>query len=94
MVETSTAIRVYDPGDVQRPTLLAPLVERLVLTVPFSKAMGEPIKIVLEESLHNHHHRSLDNFVLEAGFAYRPLLPIVLLDPYPLDWRRHIPMGA
>src|SRR4030095_1543732 len=72
IVDKSTDIRVYDPGDVQRPTLLAQLVERLVLTVPFAKAMGKPIKIVLEDSLQNH-HRSLDNFVFEAGFAYRPL---------------------
>jgi hypothetical protein len=94
MVETSTDLRVYDPGDVQRPTRLAQLVERLVLTVPFSKAMGKPIKIVREDSLQHHHHRSLDHFVFAAGLASRPLLPIFLLDPYPLDWRRHLPIGA
>jgi hypothetical protein len=79
---------------VQRPPLLAQLVERLVLTVPFAKALGKPIKIVLDDSRQNPHHRSLDNFVLAAGFAYRPLLPICLLEPYPLDWRRHLPIGA
>ena len=51
MVEKSTDIRVDAPGDVQRPTLLAQLMECLVLTVPFSQAVGKPIKIVLEDSL-------------------------------------------
>jgi len=36
----------------------------------------------------------LDNLVLKAGLAYWPLLPPFLLDPYPLDWRRHIPIVA
>ena len=88
IVAKSTDIRVHDPGDVQRPTLLTQLVPRLVLTVPFAEAMGKPIKIVLEDGLQKHHHRSLDHFVLEAGFASWPLLPIFLLDPYPLDGRR------
>jgi len=94
IVEKSTDIRVYDPGDGQRPTLLAQLVERVVLTVPCAKAMGKPIQIVREESLQNHHHYSLDTVVFAAGFASRPLLPIFLLDPYPLDGRRHLPIGA
>src|SRR5947208_9945597 len=94
IIEKSTDIRVHDPGDVQLPALLTQLVQRLVLTVPFSEAMGEHVQIMLEDGLQNHHHRSLDNLVLEAGFPYRPLLPIFLLDPYPLDWRRHIPIVA
>src|SRR2546425_12146695 len=36
-VEKSTDICIHYPGDVQLPTLLTQLVERLVLTVPFLK---------------------------------------------------------
>jgi hypothetical protein len=79
---------------VQRPPLLAQLVQRLVLTVPFAEAMGEPMKLRLEDGLQNHHHRSLDKLVLDAGFAYRALLPIVLLDPDPFNGRRLIPIIA
>ena len=92
--EKSPDIRVHDPGDGQRPALLTQLVQRLVLTVPFSEAMGEHVKLMLEDGLQNHHPRALDKLVLEAGFTYRPLLPIFLCDPYPLDWRRPIPIGA
>ena len=48
----------------------------------------------LEEGLQQQHHRALDPLVLEAGLASRPLLPVVRLDPYPLDWRRAIPLIA
>jgi hypothetical protein len=44
--------------------------------------------------LQDHHHRPLDNLVLKAGFPYWPLLAIFLLDPHPLDRRRHIPIVA
>ena len=81
MVATSTDLCIHSPGDVPRPTLLTPLVERLVLTVPFAAALGEPMQFRLEDGLQHHHHRALDHRVLEAGLAYRPLLPIVLLDP-------------
>ncbi len=63
-------------------------------TVPLEKAMGKLIKILSEDGLQDHHHRPLDDFVLEAGFAYRPLLPIFLLDPHPFDRRRDIPIVA
>jgi hypothetical protein len=58
------------------------------------EAMGAGVKIRFEDGLQDHHHRPLDHLVLEAGLPYGPLLPSVLLDPYPLDWRCHIPMGA
>ena len=51
--------------------------------------MGKPVQIRLDDGLHNPHHRSLDPLVLEAGGASRSLLPLVLLDPDPRDWRRH-----
>src|SRR5262245_59594327 len=94
VVKKSTDICIHYPRNVQRPTLLTQFVKRLVLTVPFSEAMGELMKLRLEDGLQNHYHRSLDNLVLEAGVAYRPLFPIILLDPYSFDGRRHIPIIA
>src|SRR5215471_1782897 len=63
-------------------------------TVPPPEAMGKRLKGRLEDRLYDHHHRSLDNLVLEARLAYWPLLPPFLLNPDPLDRRRHIPIGA
>src|SRR5262245_25664305 len=94
VVEKSTDIRIDYPVDVQRPTLLTQFVQRLMGTVPLPEAMGEGMEIFLEDRLQDHHHRPLDDLVLEAGFPYGPLLPIVLLDPHPLDGRRHIPIVA
>jgi hypothetical protein len=51
----------------------------LVLAVTLPEAMREDMKIRLEDGLQDHHHRPLDNFVLKAGFTYRPLLAIFLL---------------
>src|SRR5262249_13418099 len=94
VVETSTDIRIDSPVDVQRPTLLTQLVQRLMGTVPLPEAMGERMEIMLEDRLQDHHYRPLDDLVLEAGFPYRPLLPPFLLDPHPLDWRRLVPAVA
>jgi hypothetical protein len=94
IIEKSTDIRIDYPSDVQRPTLLPQFVQRLMGTVALSEAMGKGMKVPFEDGLEDHHHRPLDNFVLKAGFPYRPLLPIVLLNPYPLDRWRHIPIGA
>jgi hypothetical protein len=94
VVEKSTDIRLDYPVDVQRPTLLTQLVERLMGTVPLPEAMGKGVKVMLEAGLQEHHHRPLDTLVLEAGFPEGPLLPIVLLDPDPFDGRRHIPIIA
>jgi hypothetical protein len=52
--------------------------------------MGEGMELLREDRLQDHHHRPLDDLVLDAGFPSGPLLPIVLLDPHPLDWRRRI----
>src|SRR5437660_11975143 len=93
-VEKSTDICIHSPGDGQLPTLLTPLVERLVLTVPLPEAVGKRLKVRLEDGFQAHHHRPLDNLVLKAGFPSWPLLAIFFLDPPPLDWRRHIPIGA
>src|SRR5215831_14372103 len=94
VVEKSTHIRIDYPVDVQRPTLLTQLVQRLMGTVALPEAMGEGMEVLLEDRLQDHHHCPLDDLVLEAGFPYGPLLSIVLLDPHPLDWRRHIPIVA
>jgi hypothetical protein len=94
VVETSTDIRIDSPGAVPRPTLLAQRVQRLMGTVALPEAMGEGMKILREDRRQDHHHRPLDDRVLAAGFPYGPLLSIILLDPYPRDWRRHIPIVA
>jgi hypothetical protein len=94
MGEKSPDICLHSPGDGPRSTLLTPLVERLVLTVPFAQAMGDPMTCRREDGLQNPHHRALDHRVLAAGFASRPRLPVVLLDPYPVDGRRYIPIIA
>jgi site-specific DNA recombinase len=94
VVDKSTDIRIDSPVDVQRPTLLTQLVQRLMGTVTLPEALGERMEILLEDRLQDHHDRPLDALVLDAGFPYRPLLPPFLLDPHPLDWRRLIPVVA
>jgi hypothetical protein len=94
IVDTSTYIRIDYPVDVQRPTLLPQLVPRLMGAVALPKAVGKGIKILVEDCLQDHDDCPLDNLVLKAGLAYWPLLPPFLLDPYPLDWRCHIPIVA
>src|SRR2546425_12142811 len=74
-VEKSTDICIHSPGDIQLPTLLTQLVERLVLTVPLPEAMGTRMKVRLEDGFQDHHHRPLDNRVLKAGFPYGRFLP-------------------
>src|SRR5712691_8005939 len=93
-VEKSTDLCIHSPGDVQLPTLRTQLVERLVLTVPLPEAVGKRLKGRLEDGFQDHHHRPLDNLVLEAGFPSWPLLAIFFLDPHPLDRRRHLPIVA
>jgi hypothetical protein len=56
--------------------------------------MGQGMEIMLKDGLSAHHHCPLDDLVLDAGVAYRPLPPIVLLDPHPFDGRRHLPIVA
>ena len=94
MVETSTAICIHSPGAGQRPALLAQLVQRLMGPVPLAEAVGKRLTLLLKDRRHDHHHRPLDTLVRAAGFASRPLLPIVLLAPHPLDGWRHRPIVA
>src|SRR5262245_37517464 len=94
VVETSTDIRIDSPVAVQRPTLLSQLMQRLMGTVAHPEARGEGMEVLLEDRLQDHHHCPLDDLVLEAGLPSGPRLPIVLLEPPPLDGRRHIPMVA
>src|SRR5206468_277552 len=94
VVEQSTDIRIDSPGDGQRPTLLTQLLQRLLGTVALPEAMGEGMNIRFADGLQAHHHRPLDTLVLAAGLPSWPLLPIVLLDPYPRDGWCHLPMVA
>src|SRR5712691_9900677 len=93
-VEKSTDIRIHYPVDVALPALRPQCVQRLMWTVALPEAVGTLLKVLIEDRLHDHHHRPLDDLVLTAGCAYRPLLPTFLLDPHPFDRRRHIPMVA
>jgi hypothetical protein len=93
-VETSPALRVSSPVAVQLLALLPSLVSCLTCPVSLAQAMRKRMEILLEDRLHEHHHRPLAHCVLEAGGAYRPLLAPFLLDPYPLNRRRPIPMVA
>jgi len=93
-VDHSTALRIDSPVDGPRPTRLPPLVPRLLGTVTLPDALGDRMEILRDERLPDHPYRPLDARVLDAGVPYRPLLPPVLLDPHPLDWRRLLPVGA
>src|SRR5210317_36475 len=68
--------------------------ESLMLTMPFSEAVREIIKIMIVYRRHQHDTRALDYFVLKGWFANRPLLPPILINPYPLNWRGNISVGA
>jgi hypothetical protein len=94
MVETSTDIRIDSPVAGQLPALCTQLVQRVRLTVPLPEAVRKGLQVLIKDGRSAHPHRSLDNLGLAAGVAYRPLLPIVLLDPHPFDGRRHLPMVA
>jgi hypothetical protein len=94
VVEQSTHLRLVSPGNVQLPAHLAPGVQRLGLPVALPEAVGHVMQVLLDDRLQDHPHRPLDPLVLEAGCASRPLRPLFLLDPHPLDWRRHLPMVA
>src|SRR5512145_3249720 len=48
------------------------------------KALRTVMKVLLVDRFQHHHHRSLDDLVLERRLANRALPPIILLDPYPL----------
>src|SRR5438552_3780957 len=94
VIEKSTDIRIHYPVDVELPALLPQCVQRLMWTVALPEAVGTLLNVLIEDRLQDHHHRPLDDLVLKAGFAYRPLLPTFLLEPHPFDRRRHIPIVA
>ena len=52
-----------------------------------SKAIGAGQEVLLGERFQQHRHRSLDDLILERGFADWALTPVVLLDPDALDGR-------
>jgi hypothetical protein len=94
MVEKATDLRIDSPVDVQPPALLTPLVQRLMVTVALPEAVGTFMQGMSKDGLSDPPHRPLDHRVLEAGVPSWPLLPLVLRTPYPLDWRRPIPIVA
>jgi hypothetical protein len=61
-----------------------------VLIATFPKAIRALIEVLLIDSPQKPRHRPLDNLVLERRHAYRPLTPILLVQPRPLDRRRHV----
>src|SRR5262249_42085370 len=93
-IQNSTDIRIHYPVDVELPAWLPQCVQRLMWTMALPEAVGTLLKVLIDDRLQDHHHRPLNELVLNAGFAYRPLLPTFLLDPHPFDRRRHIPIGA
>ena len=94
VVEQSTDLCIDSPVDGQRPALLTHLVPRVMGTVALPAAVGEGMEIRLEDRFQDQHHCPLDDLVLTAGLPSWPLLPAFLLDPHPLDWRRHLPIVA
>jgi hypothetical protein len=54
---------------------------------PRSKAIGAVQEVLLVDRFEQHHYRSLDDLILERGFADGTLTPVVLLDPDALDGR-------
>src|SRR5262249_7750939 len=54
---------------------------------PRSKAIGAVQKVLLVDRFEQHRYRSLDDLILERGFANGALTPVFLLDPDPLDGR-------
>jgi hypothetical protein len=65
-----------------------------MLTVALPEAMRKGVEILFEDGLQYHDYCPLDDFILEAGFAYRPLLSPFLVNPYPLTRRRHITVAT
>ena len=52
-----------------------------------SKAIGAVQEVLLVDRFQQHRHRSLDDLILERGFADWALTPVVLLDPDALAGR-------
>jgi hypothetical protein len=94
VVETSPNLRLDSPVDGPRPTLLPPLMQRLIGTVALPEAMGEGMPIRFDDGFQDPRYRPLDPLVLAAGLPSWPLLPLVLLAPHPFDGRCHRPLVA
>jgi hypothetical protein len=94
LIDNSTDICIDSPVAVQRPTLLTPLVQRVLGTLALPEAVGKGMESLRNDGLSDHPHCPLDDLVRAAGFAYGPLPPLVLLDPHPFDGRRHRPIVA
>jgi hypothetical protein len=54
---------------------------------PRSKAIGAVQEVLLVDRFEQHRYRSLDDLILERGFADWSLTPVLLLDPDALDGR-------
>jgi len=48
-------------------------IQRIVLAAPRSEPVGEPYEVFLIDRLQNRHDRLLDDLVLQAEHAQRPL---------------------
>lgn len=93
-VEKSTHIRVHDPVDPLRPTLLPKLGECLVRAVPGPKAMREGVKVLLVYCSQHHGHGTLHDLVFKRGQSDGALTSIGLDEPLPLHRRGVIPPAA
>lgn len=93
-IEKSPDSRLDSPSDGQRPALLTPRVQRVMGTMALPATVGKGLEILREDGFQDPHHCALDDRVREAGLPYGPLLSAFLLDPYPLDRRRPIPIVA
>src|SRR5689334_11664534 len=59
-----------------------------------SKAIGAVQEVLLVDRFEQHRYRSLDDLILERGFADGTLTPVFLLDPDALDGRCLIASAA
>src|SRR5215470_17608020 len=59
-----------------------------------SKAIGAVQEVLLVDRFQQHHDRSLDDLILERGFADWTLTPVFLLDPDTLDGRGLVASAA
>jgi hypothetical protein len=88
----STDLRLDSPGAGQRSPLLPPLLPRLLGTGALPEALGAGRHIRCADGCQAPPPRPLAQLGLDAGLPSWPLLPIVLLDPSPRDWRCQRPM--
>src|SRR5262249_41421616 len=87
-VKVSTDIGIHDPADPLRHAPFAYLVECIMGTTALSQAVRAVAEVWLVDRFQQHHHRSLNDFLLECRLPDRSLFPIVLFEPDAFDWRR------